>query len=73
MAKSVTIVKGFIISLLAVISLSSFASGMFALRKGFDANYFTFTAHDVFIKCLIFLLASLFCFMMIMVILSLER
>ena len=72
MTKSVTIVKGFMISLLAVISLSSFASGMFALQKGFDANYFTFTAHDVFIKCLILLLASVFCFMMIMVILSLD-
>ena len=50
MAKSVTIAKGFIISLLAVISLSSFASGMSALMNGFDMDYFTFTAHDVFIK-----------------------
>jgi len=72
MVKSVTIVKGFMISLLAVISLSSFASAMLALQMGFDANYFAFTAHDVFIKCLIFLLASLFCFMLIMIIMSLD-
>ena len=72
MAKSVTIVKGFIVSLLAVISLSSFALGMSALLNGFDMDYFTFTAHDVFIKCIIFLLASLFCFMLIMIIMSLD-
>ena len=71
MAKSVTIVKGFIISLLAVISLSSFASGMSSLMNGFDMDYFTFTAHDAYIKCIIFLLASLFCFMLIMM--SLEQ
>ena len=73
MAKSVTIVKGFIISLLAVISLSSFASGMSSLMNGFDMDYFTFTAHDAYIKCIIFLLASLFCFMLIMIMISLEQ
>ena len=38
MVKSVTIVKGLMISLLAVISLSSFASAMLALQMGFDAT-----------------------------------
>ena len=72
MAKSTTIVKGFMISLLAVISLSSFASGMSALMNGFDMDYFTFTAHDAYIKCIILILATVFSFMMIMVILSFD-
>ena len=47
MSKPTTIVNGFIISLLAVMSLSSFASGMSALFNGYNMDYFTFTAHDV--------------------------
>ena len=39
--------------------------------NGFDMDYFTFTAQDAYIKCIIFLLASLFCFMLIMM--SLEQ
>jgi hypothetical protein len=57
---------------LAVMSLSSFASGMSALLNGFDMDYFTFTAHDACIKCITFLLASIFCFMLIMIIMSLD-